>query len=76
MSVSCVWYLTLSRRTGLQPFREPVLLSEVALAALQLYSVEFIWEMMMSLWILTRVGMTMEGKSQGKDMLCSEKATR
>lgn len=71
MSVSCVWYLTLSRRTGLQPFREPVLLSEVALAALQLYSVEFIWEMMMSLWILTRMGMTTEGNnSQGKDMLC------
>ena len=56
MSVSCVWYLMLSRRTGMQPFRGPVLLSEVALAALQLYSVEFIWEMMMSLWILTKGG--------------------
>ena len=25
MSVSCVWYLMLSRRTGMQPFRGPVL---------------------------------------------------
>ena len=33
MSVSCVWYLMLSSRTGMQPFREPVLLPEVVLAA-------------------------------------------
>ena len=33
MSVSYVWYLTLSSRTGMQPFREPVL-SEAVLAAL------------------------------------------
>lgn len=35
MSVSCVWYLTLSSRTGMQLFREPVLLPEVVLAALR-----------------------------------------
>jgi len=32
-----------------------------------LYSVEFIWEMMMSLWILTKAGMTTDVISQGKD---------